>query len=188
MLAYHPMLAQTDTDKFISYFYVQVCFWAVGQHCTSNVLTQCCFTTHPNNFGHTIFLCNASSHSDNIAQGFYLSNGCPKSIKTTLNINFSYEILPGASKTTLHKVFPVQCCPRRYFWEDIAQIKTLCSVIQEAPSKTAVKTLCNVVLEAPDNNVQEKVLFVFVLILFVQHRTGQIPMQCCPKDSRPHCI
>ena len=132
--------------------------------------------------------CAMLSHSDNIAQGFYLSNGCPKSIKTTLNINFSNGILPGASKTTLHKVFPVQCCPRRYFWEDIAQIKTLCSVIQEAPSKTAVKTLCNVVLEAPDNNVQEKVLFVFVLILFVQHRTGQIPMQCCPKDSRPHCI
>ena len=62
-----------------------------------------------------------------------------------------------ASKITLHKVFPVQYGLMRYSWDNIAQIKTLGSVIQEASNNIAqVKTLSNVVLEASDNNVQHK--------------------------------
>ena len=113
-------------------------------------------------------LCNARSLPDIIAQGFYLCNGCPKSNSTTLNRIFSYAMLSGASKT-IHKVFPMKyffLC-RRYSWDNIAQIKTLCSVVQEAPNNiTLVKTLCNVVLEASDNNSQEKVLFNIDIKLF----------------------
>ena len=59
----------------------------LGQHCTSNFLVQCCLTTCLDNFGWTIlFLCNARSLSDNIAQGFYLCNGYRKSIKITFCI------------------------------------------------------------------------------------------------------
>ena len=36
-----------------------------------------------------------------------------------------------------------------------------------------VKTLCNVVQEAPDNNAQEKNPFTVVLILLGQHCTGK---------------
>ena len=82
---------------------------ALGQHCTSNFPQQCYLTAYLDNFGQTIFLCNPRSLSDNIAQGFYLCNGCSKSIKTTLNEVFSYAMLFGASKTTLHKVFPMKC-------------------------------------------------------------------------------
>ena len=83
-------------------------------------------------------------------------------------------MLSGASMTTLHKVFPVQCCPRRYSWGNIAQIKTMCSSVQDAPNNivqekkscamlslycrdniTLAKTLCNVVLEASDNTEQK---------------------------------
>ena len=98
-------------------------------------------------------------------------------------------MLSGASKTTTHKVFPVQFCPRRYSWDNIAQIKILCSIVQEAPNNIAhVKTLCNVVLEAPDNSAHENVLFNVVLIIFVQHGTGHNPMQCCPRSPRQYCM
>ena len=81
-------------------------------------------------------------------------------------------MLSSASGTTLHKNFPVQCCPRRsYSWGNIAQIKTLCSVV----------------FQAPDNNAQEKILFYVVLILWGQHGAGQNPVQCCPRGSRQHC-
>ena len=65
----------------------------------------------------------------------------------------------------------------RYSWENIGQIKTLYSVVQEAPNNGAqVKTLSNVVLEAPHNNAQENVLLNVVLKLFVQQCTGQNSM------------
>ena len=53
---------------------------------------------------------------------------------------------------------------RRYWWDNISQIKTLCSIIEEAPNNIAqVKTICTVVLEAPDNNARENVLFNVIL-------------------------
>ena len=70
---------------------------------------------------------NAKSLSDIIAQGFYLCNGCPKSIKATLNKNLSYTMLSGASKTTQHKILTVQCSPRRY----------QCNVFREGPDNIA---------------------------------------------------
>ena len=81
-------------------------------------------------------------------------------------------MLSSASGTTLHKNFPVQCCPRRsYSWGNIAQIKTLCSVV----------------FQAPDNNAQEKILFYVVLILLGQHYIGKNPMQCWTWGSRQQC-
>ena len=59
----------------------------------------------------------------------------------------------------------------RLSWDNIAQIKTLCSVA----------------LEAPNKNTQEKIMFNVVLILLGQHCTGKNPMQCCPRDSRQKC-
>ena len=64
------------------------------------------------------------SLSGNMAQGFYLCNVVPRVLRI-----FSYAMLSGASRTTLHKVFHVQCCPRRYSWDNISQVQTLCSVV-----------------------------------------------------------
>ena len=90
-----------------------------------------------------------------------------------MNRIFSCTILSSASGTTLHKDFPVQCCPRRsYSWGNIAQIKTLCT---------------DKVFEAPDNNAQEKVLFYVVLILLRQHYIGKNPMQCWTWGSWQQC-
>ena len=71
---------------------------------------------------------------------------------------------------TLHRSF--SCTQHQYYWDNIAQ----------------VKTLCNVVLEAPDNSTHEKILFNVVLIHSRQHCTGQNPMYCCPRGSRQQCI
>ena len=90
-------------------------------------------------------------------------------------------------------VVPVQYCPRRYSWDNIAQINTLCNFVRAVLSQyrwnniTQIKTLCNVVPEAPDNNPPEKRLFNVALILSGQHCTDQNTMQCCPKGSRQHC-
>ena len=63
----------------------------------------------------------------------------------------------------------------QYSWDDSAQVKSLCNVVQEASDKIAqVKSLCNVVQEAPDNIAQEKNLFNVVLILLGQHCTSKI--------------
>ena len=81
-------------------------------------------------------------------------------------------MLSGTSTTTLHKVFPVLCSPRTWYsWDNIAQIKTLASVV----------------LEAPDNNAKEKILLNLVLILLRQYCTSQSPMRCCPRGSGQHC-
>ena len=106
---------------------------------------------------------------------FYLCNGCPKSIKTTLNRIFSSAVLTGASKTTLPKVFPMKCfsCPG----DTLGQIKIQCNVVQQASNNIVQeKTLYNVVFEAPDNNAQENVLFNVVLKLFGQQCTDQNSM------------
>ena len=70
-----------------------------------------------------------------------------------MNRVFSYAMLSGASKTKLHKVFPVKSfsCGG----DTLGQYKC---VVQEAPNNILqVKTLCTVVLKAPDNNAQENV-------------------------------
>ena len=64
----------------------------------------------------------------------------------------------------------------QFFWDNIAQVKTLCNVVQEAPENIAQekimfnvvlilleqhcrgKSLCNVIQEAPDNIAHEKIL------------------------------
>ena len=87
-------------------------------------------------------------------------------------------MLSGASKAALDQVFLVQFCPRIYSCDNIAQTKTLCSAVQEAPNNIAqVKTFWNI--EARGSNAQEKVLFSVALMLFLQQCTGQNPMQCC---------
>ena len=35
------MLAQTDPDKIVDYFFVQSCLWTVGQHYAGKFLVQC---------------------------------------------------------------------------------------------------------------------------------------------------
>ena len=79
----------------------------------------------------------------------------------------------------------------KYSWDNIAQVKSLCNIVQEAPDIIAqekflfnfvlilldniaqVKSLSNVVQEARDSVAQEKFLFNFVLILLGQHCTGK---------------
>ena len=66
-------------------------------------------------------------------------------------------MLSGASRTTLDKVFPMQCCPRRYSWDNIAQMKTLCSVVREATNNIEKeKILCNDVLTLLEQHYTDK--------------------------------
>ena len=58
-----------------------------------------------------------------------------------------------------------------YSWDNIAQVKSFCSVVQKVS----------------DNTAQEKILFNVVLISLGQHCTGKILVQCCPRDSKQHC-
>ena len=64
----------------------------------------------------------------------------------------------------------------QFSWDNIAQVKTLCNVVQEAPENIVQekimfnvvlilleqhcrgKSLCNVIQEAPDNIAHEKIL------------------------------
>ena len=124
-----PSQIKTTFYGLFSWEKMTECF---GSTLKRKFLAQCCLTMYLDNFGQTIFLGNTGSLSENIVQGFYSCSGCPKSIKTTLNAgcygSYSYAMMPRASSTTLRKVFAVQCCPKRYSWNNIAQIKTLCSV------------------------------------------------------------
>ena len=58
-----------------------------------------------------------------------------------------------------------------YSWDNIAQVKSLCNVVQEAR----------------DNPAQEKNTANVALILLGQHCTGKILVQYCPGGSRQHC-
>ena len=59
-----------------------------------------------------------------------------------------------------------------YSWDNIAQVNSLCNVVQETPANIA----------------QEKFLFIIVLILLGLHCTGKIHVQCCPRGFRQHCM
>ena len=59
---------------------------------------------------------------------------------------------------------------------------------QHCVKKNPVQFFFNAVQEVPDNIAEEKILCNVVLILLVQHYTGQNFMQCCPRCSRQHCI
>ena len=153
-----------------------MCF---GLNIAEVVVAQCCLMTYLDNFGQTIFLRNAGSLSENIAQSFDVCHG----IKTTLNIKFflmqcclePQEQHYGCSCAILsQEILLGQYCTDKYSqyrWNNITQIKTL----------------CNVVPEAPDNNPQKKLLFNVALICSGQHCTDQNTIQCCPKGSRQHC-
>ena len=51
-----------------------------------------------------------------------------------------------------------------------------------------VKTLCSVVREAPDNIAWEKTLLNIVLILLGEHSLGKKSLQCCLEWSRQQYI
>ena len=111
---------------------------------------------------------------------------CPSMVDTTLYKLFSSWKMSVSHGSTLHRWSPcamlVQIDPSNtvdYFlcqvvcgvWANIAQAKTLFSVVQFAP----------------DNIVLEKILFNVVLILLGQHCTSKNFVQCCSRDSRQHC-
>ena len=60
-------------------------------------------------------------------------------------------------QTTLHRKKTCSMLPQ-YSWDKIAQVKSLCNVVQEAP----------------DNIAQEKNLFNVVIILLGQHCASKI--------------
>ena len=84
--------------------------------------------------------------------GFLAIQYCLKGIKTTLNRIFLIQYCLELQGEPYIR-FSVQCCPRRYSWENIAQIKTM----------------CNVVREVSNNIVQEKILSSVVLKPMGQH-------------------
>ena len=100
--------------------------------------------------------------------GFWHVQCCPmwqcdmcKSFKTALNRIFSCAMLSGASGTILHKVFPVQMCPR--------SIKTTFYSLSDNIAKGF--DLCNV---APG--------------VLRQHCTRFFLLQCCLEPLGQYCI
>ena len=127
----------------------------------------------------------SESHSNKIALSFYLCSGCPKSIKATFNKTFSFAMLSGASSTILHKVFTVQCCPRRYTWGSIAQIIT---PVQCCPRSSKQHCTSKNPMQCCSRGSRQlcikKVLCNVVLILLGQYCIGKNPMQCCLRGFR----
>ena len=90
-------------------------------------------------------------------------------IWTILTKQYSYAMLSQHGRYNIVQVIflmEVVCQP----WANIAQVKALCNIVQEAP----------------DNMAQENVLFKVVLTLLRQHGTGKNLMQCCTTGSRQH--
>ena len=59
--------------------------------------------------------------------------------------------------------------------------------VSHGPNIVLVKTLCSIVQEAPENIAQEKILFNVVSVLLGQHCAGKNPVQYCPWGSRQQC-
>ena len=92
-------------------------------------------------------------------RGFLSMQCCPKSIKRTLNRIFSYAMLSGAWRTTLHKVFSV--LPGNALGTILHRLKPL-AVLSERLQTTLRKK----------SHVQS------CLKTLGQHCTGKNPMQC----------
>ena len=98
--------------------------------------------------------------------GYFLHKSCLLVIGQHYTGKNLVQCLSKRLQTTMHRKKP--CSMLSYHSQDnIAQ----------------VKTLCNVVLEAPDNNAQEKILFNVVLTFLGQHCTSNCKnlVQCYPR-------
>ena len=78
-------------------------------------------------------------------------------------------MLSGASETTLHTIFPVQCCP----------------ILRQHRTRFF---LCNVIWSLPDNLPEGSDLWDVVPKVLRQHRTGIFPVQCCLEPLEHFCI
>ena len=109
---------------------------------------------------------------------------CPKSIKTTLNRSFSYAMLSGASRATLHRVLAMQCCPKI--------IKTtLHRIFSDAMLSGASWAILHRVFSCLDivptvlrQHCTRLFLMHCCLELFGQHCIEFWPVQCCPKSIK----
>ena len=85
------------------------------RHCTGFFPVQCCLEPRVlRQHWRRFFSCNVVwSLLDNIAQGFfsYFVQCCLKK-KGNIEKDFSCAMLSAASRTTLHRVFPVEYCPK----------------------------------------------------------------------------
>ena len=107
-----PKNITTTLNRF---FHVQCCLEPLGQHCTRFLPVQCspkCIKTTSNK---SFFLCNVIwSILDDNAQDFYLYNVVPRELRQHWKVFFSCAMLPGASWTTLHKVFTCAMSSEEY--------------------------------------------------------------------------
>ena len=109
------------------------------------------------NIGWTIFLCNAESLSNNMAQVFYLCNVVPRVLRQHWRGFYLFMQRCLEPQDNIHKVFPMQSCLRRCSWDNIAQMK-LCAVVPEMLQTTLnrKKIMCNVVLIPPGQHYTDK--------------------------------
>ena len=122
----YAMLSQQEyEDNTFSYAILRVAFWAT---CTRFYLWNVVLTVlgqHWTGF----FLCNVVPRE--LRQhwtGCLLEQCCPKRIKTTLNRMFSWAMLSGASRTTLHRVCTCVILSQEYK-DNIEQDFFLCNVV-----------------------------------------------------------
>ena len=94
----------------------------------------------------------------------------PKSVKTTLNRNFSCAMLSGASWTSFYKDFTYAMLSEEYS-DNIEQFLFL----------------CNVVWSLLDNIAQGFYLCNIFPRVLRQHWTGILPVQCCLEPLGQHC-
>ena len=92
------MLAHKDQDNIADFFPVQSCSWAMGQHCTSNFLVQCCLRR--------IWTTLTRQYS-------YAMLSCPSMVDTTLSRLFFHKNCLFAMGQHYTGDFLVQCWPRK---------------------------------------------------------------------------
>ena len=97
---------------------MQCCPKSIKKHCPGCFPKQCCLESLSQN---CIEFCHVQCS--------------PKSIKTILNRMFYYAMLSGASVTTLHRVFPVQCCPKS-IKATLLNMTFSCALLSEASRTT----------------------------------------------------
>ena len=112
---------------------------------------------------------------------------CPKSIKTELSRIFSYAMLSGASRTTLHRNMTCSCCLN-------CVKKTLHKIFSYANLFGASRTTLHRVFtcamlpqEYQDKNYTECFLMQYCLEPLGQHCIGFRPVQCFPKSMKQNC-
>ena len=121
---------------------------------------------------------------------------CPKSIKTTLNRSFSYAMLSGASRATLHRVLAMQCCPKiikttlHRIFSDAMLSGAFRTTLHWSIKTTLDRDFSHAMLSGASWAILHRVFSCLDIVPTVlrQHCTRLFLMHCCLELFGQHCI